>query len=127
MNRFVALAIALAVVGTAAVAQQKKVFRCEVNGKVSYADAPCKDGAEVAADDARTDAQRKAAREAVVREDKLSQQMARERKAAEAAAAKQGAAHIPHSAAEEAAKAQPTAKKKKPDKNRVATKPAAQS
>jgi len=127
MNQLIALAVALTVVGTAAVAQQKKVFRCEVNGKVSYADAPCKDGAEVAADDARTDAQRKAAREAVAREDKLTQQMARERKAAEAAAARQGAAHIPHSAADEAAKAQPTAKKKKPEKKRVATKPAAQS
>ncbi len=107
-------------------AAQKKVFRCEVNGKVSYADAPCKDGTELAADDARTDAQRKAARDAVVREDKLTQQMARERKAAEAAAAKQGAAHIPHSAADEAAKAQPTSKKKKPEKKRVATKSAAQ-
>ena len=128
MNRFVALAIALAVVGTGAAAQQKKVFRCEVNGKVSYADAPCKDGAEIAADDARTDAQRKAAREAVAREEKLTQQMARERRATEVAAAKQGAAHIPHSAADEAAKAQPTAKKKKrTEKKRVATKPAAQS
>ena len=118
------LAVLLCLAGPAAA--QKKVFRCEVNGKVSYADAPCKDGAEVAADDARTDAQRKAAREAVAREDKLTQQMARERKAAEAAAAKQGAAHIPHSAADEAAKAQPKAKKK-PEKKRVATKPAAQS
>jgi hypothetical protein len=127
MNRFIALAVALAFVGSAAVAQQKRVFRCEVNGKVSYADAPCKGGAEVAADDARTDAQRKAAREAVAREDKLTQQMARERQAAEAAAAKQGAAHIPHSAADEAAKAQPTPKKKKSGKKRVATKPATQS
>jgi hypothetical protein len=108
-------------------AAQKKVFRCELNGKISYADAPCKDATEVAADDARTEAQRKAARDALAREDKLTQQMARERKAAEAAAAKQGAAHIPHSAADEAAKAQPTAKKKKkPEKKAVAAKPAAQ-
>jgi hypothetical protein len=117
------LAALLCVAGPAAA--QKKVFRCEVNGKVSYADAPCKEGAEVAADDARTEAQRKAARDAVVREDKLTQQMARERQAAEAAAAKQGAAHIPHSAADEAAKAQPTPRKK-PEKKRVVTKPAAQ-
>jgi hypothetical protein len=118
------LAALLCVAGPAAA--QKKVFRCEVNGKVSYADAPCKEGAEVAADDARTEAQRKAARDAVVREDKLTQQMARERQAAEAVAAKQGAAHIPHSAADEAAKAQPTPRKKKPEKKRVVTKPAAQ-
>ncbi len=118
------LAAVLCLAGPAAA--QKKVFRCELNGKVSYADAPCKDATEVAADDARTETQRKAARDAVVREDKLAQQMARERRAAEAAAAKQGPAHIPHSAADEAAKAQPTPTKKKPAKKRVVTKPAAQ-
>lgn len=113
-----AATVCLAAAGPATA--QKKVYRCEVSGKVTYADAPCKDGAEVAADDARTEAQRKAARDAVVREDKLTQQMARERRAAEASAAKQGAAHIRHSAAEEAASAVPSAsKKKKPIKKRV--------
>jgi hypothetical protein len=126
MNRFIALFMVLTAAAGGALAQPHKVFRCEVNGKVTYADAPCKNGAEVAADDARTEAQRKAAREAVAREDKLTQQMARERKATEAAAARQGAAHIPHSAAVEAASAVPSSTKSKPAKKRVTPKPAAQ-
>lgn len=117
------LASLLGLAGPAAA--QKKVYRCELHGKISYSDAPCKDGAEVAADDARTDAQRKAAREAVAREDKLAQQMARERKDAEAAAARQGAAHIPHSPVAGAASAVPSSTKKKAAR-KAAAKPAAQ-
>jgi hypothetical protein len=119
-----ALTALLCLAGPAAA--QKKVYRCEVGGKVSYTDSPCKDAAEVAADDARTEAQRKAARDAVVREDKLAQQLARERRAAEAAAGRQGAAHIPHSAADEAASAVPSSPKNKPAKKRIVAKPATQ-
>lgn len=126
MRTTIALGIVLLLAAGAAPAQQKKVFRCEAGGKVTYADAPCKDGAEVAADDARTDAQRKAARQAVAREEKLAEQMARERRASEAASARQGAAHIPHSAAEKAASAVPSSMKNKPAKKRVVVKTASQ-
>jgi hypothetical protein len=120
-----ALTALLCLAGPAAA--QKKVYRCDVGGKVSYTDSPCKDAAEVATDDARTEAQRKAARDAIAREDKLTQQMGRERRAAEGAAGRQGAAHIPHSAAAEAASAVPSSSKDKPARKRgVVAKPTAQ-
>jgi hypothetical protein len=124
MNRktlLLATALLLAVVG--APAQGKKVYRCEIAGKVTYADAPCKDAAEVQADDSRSDAQRKAAQDTVQREQKLADKMQRDRLAAEQRAARQGAAHIPYTAADRAASA-PHAKeadknkKKKPAKKK---------
>ena len=73
----------------AADAASPKVFRCGPDGR-TYSQTPCKDGYEVDAADARSVEQRKAAEEAVKREEKLADKMARERRAAEAAAAKQG-------------------------------------
>ena len=105
-----AMTVSLAAAGAAYA--QKKVYRCEAGGKVTYGDAPCKDAAEVKADDARTEVQRKAAQDVVLREDKMADKLARERLAAEKAAARQGPAHVPYSAADRAASA-PGADKKK--------------
>jgi Domain of unknown function (DUF4124) len=118
MIRAFACTLGLLLAAAAAPAQQKTVFRCEAGGKVTYADAPCKGGAEVATDPTPSEAQRKAAREAVLREEQMAEKMARERHAAEAAAGRQRAAHIPHSAAEKAASvpAKPEGKKKKAKK-----------
>jgi hypothetical protein len=104
MNRCALLVAAVALSIAAGGAQaQKKVYRCEVGGKVTYADAPCKDGVDVKADDARSDTQRKAAQDVVKREAAMADQLGRERRAAEREAARQGAAGIPHSAARKAA------------------------
>jgi hypothetical protein len=94
-----------------AIAQNKKVFRCEdINGRVTYSDEACKGGKELANTDERSAEQRKAAADVAQREEKLADKMTRERVAGEKAARPAGAALIPHSAAEKAAKAQPTAK-----------------
>jgi hypothetical protein len=101
-------------------AQNKKVYRCEdAAGRVTYSDEACKGGAELKNDDARSDEQRKAAADTAKREDQLTQKLARERRLAEKSAGAAGVALIPYSAAEKAAKEQPsgkkmTAKKKKP-------------
>jgi hypothetical protein len=97
---------------------QKKVYRCEVGGKVSYGDAPCKGGAEVAVDDARSDADRKAARDAAQREKQMTDQAVAERRAADAKAPRQVAGHIAYSDAEKAAAA---ASSPKPPAKRKAT------
>lgn len=113
-------ALALGLVLGPALAQGKKVYRCEAGGKVLYADAPCKDAAEVAADDTRTKDQRDAAAEVVKREEKLADKMARERLAAEAAAARQGPVIIPNAAARAAsAPAGKKPAKKKPASSRT--------
>jgi Domain of unknown function (DUF4124) len=96
--------LSLLLLGGSALAQ-KKVYRCEAGGKVSYGDAPCKGGAEVAADDPRSEADRKAARDAVQREKQLTEQASAERRAAEAQAPRQVAGHIAYSDAEKAAAA----------------------
>jgi hypothetical protein len=94
-----------------ALAQNKKVFRCEDDrGRVTYSDEACRGGKELANADERSAEQRKAAADVAQREEKLADRLTRERVAAEKAARPAGAAHIPHSAADEAAKAQPTAK-----------------
>jgi Domain of unknown function (DUF4124) len=105
MNRPIAAALTILVLASAsaAVAQSKKVYRCEEGGRVVYGDAPCKAAVEVKADDKRSDAERAAAREAVQRERKLVQQQKSEREAAEASAAGQGYGHVPHTAAQKAA------------------------
>jgi hypothetical protein len=101
-------------------AQNKKVYRCEdASGRVTYSDEACKGGAELKNDDARSDEQRKAAGDAVKREEKLGDKLARERRAAEKSQPKSAAARIPYSAAEKAAKESSVdkksmAKKKKP-------------
>jgi hypothetical protein len=97
---------------------QKKVYRCEVAGKVSYGDAPCKGGAEVAVEDARSEADRKTARAAVQREKQLTDQATAERRAADAKAPQQVAGHIAYSDAEKAAAA---ASSPKPPPKRKAT------
>jgi hypothetical protein len=123
IRKTLVFAAALLLAASGAQAQGKKVYRCEVGGKVTYADAPCKDGAEIKADDSRSDAQRKAAQDAVQREEKMADKMQRERLAAEQRAARQGVARIPYTAAERAASA-PSAKdgdknkKRKPAKKK---------
>jgi hypothetical protein len=105
MNRTVAAALTLVLLTGAgtALAQSKKVYRCEEGGRVTYGDAPCKAAVEIKADDKRSDAERAAARETAQRDRKLAQQMKSEREAAEAGAAGQGYGHIPNSAAQKAA------------------------
>ena len=93
-------------------AQNKKVYRCEdAAGRVTYADEACRGGAELKNDDARTDEQRKAASDVAKREERLADKLARDRRAAEKLVRPTGAALIPHSAAEQAAKEQPSNKK----------------
>jgi len=93
-------------------AQNKKVYRCEdAAGRVTYSDEACRGGSELKNDDARTDEQRKAAADVVKREDQMAQKLARERRAAEKLAGPAGAALIPYSAAEKAAKETPSGKK----------------
>ncbi len=108
-----ALLLAASAAGTAS----QKVFRCGPDGRV-YSQTPCKDGYEVNADDQRSAEQRKAAEDAVKREEKLADKMTRERQAKEAAAAKQGASVIVNPAAAKpaasAASATATKKKRKP-------------
>jgi hypothetical protein len=114
------LAAALLLALQPALAQNKKVFRCEDDrGRITYSDEACKGGKELANTDERSVDQRKAAAEVAQREEKLADKLTRERVAAEKAARPGGAARIPHSAAEEAAKAQPTAKSPKKKKKTV--------
>lgn len=107
---FVAAALLLAV--QPLLAQNKKVYRCEAaSGRVTYSDEACKGGAELKNDDARTDEQRKAAADVAKREERLADKLARDRRAAEKLPGPTGAAVIPYSAAEKAAKEQPGSKK----------------
>lgn len=93
-------------------AQNKKVFRCEdVTRRVTYSDEACKGGAELKNDDARSDEQRQAAADVAARQERFADKLTRERRAAEKAAPRPAAAHITHSAAEKAAKEQPSGKK----------------
>ena len=70
-----------------------KVYRCGPDGRI-YSQTPCKDGYEINAADQRSAEQRRAAEDGVKREEKMAEKMAKERKANEAAAARQGAATI---------------------------------
>jgi hypothetical protein len=106
---FAVAGLALLLAGPAALAQ-KKVYRCEAGGKVTYGDSPCKGGAEVAVDDARSDADRKAARDAVQREKHATDQAAAERRVADAKAPRQVAGHIAYSDAVKAAASAPSPK-----------------
>jgi Domain of unknown function (DUF4124) len=106
------IAAALMLAAQPVLAQNKKVYRCEeASGRVTYSDEACKGGVALNNDDARSDDQRKAAADAVKREEKLGDKLARDRRLAEKSAPKSGAALIPYSAAEKAAKEQPSSKK----------------
>jgi Domain of unknown function (DUF4124) len=101
-------------------AQNKKVYRCEdAAGRVTYSDEACKGGAELKNDDARSDEQRKAASDVAKREERLADKLARDRRAAEKLAGPTGTAVIPYSAAEKAAKEQPSTKKTTVKKKKV--------
>ncbi len=105
-------------------AQNKKVYRCEdAAGRVTYSDEACKGGAELKNDDARSDEQRKAASDVAKREERLADKLARDRRAAEKLAGPTGAAVIPYSAAEKAAKEQPSAKKTTAKKKKIKAPP----
>ncbi len=114
------IAAALLLAAQPLLAQNKKVYRCEeASGRVTYSDEACKGGVALKNDDARSDDQRKAAADAVKREEKLGDKLARDRRSAEKSAPKPSAALIPYSAAEKAAKEspadkKPATKKKKP-------------
>ena len=115
-------AAALLLAAQPLLAQNKKVYRCEdAAGRVTYSDEACKGGAELKNDDARTEQQRKAAADATQREQKLGDKLARERLVAEKSAPKAGAALIPYSAAEKAAKEPPVAKKSTAKKKKIKT------
>ena len=98
IHRASVLLTTLLLTAGAAEAASQKVFRCGPDGR-SYSQTPCKDGSEVNTDDTRSVEQRKAAEDNVKREEKMADKMARERRAAEAAAAKQGPAIIGNPAA----------------------------
>lgn len=103
-----------------ALAQNKKIYRCEdAAGRVTYSDEVCRGGTELKNSDERSADERKAAADVAKREEALADKLARERRAAEKAGPSGGTAHIPHSAAEEAAKAKPTAKT--PSKKKIVT------
>jgi hypothetical protein len=109
-SRIIILAL-LAACGAAGVQAQTKsqqVFRCGPDGR-TYSQTPCKDGKEVDVADPRSAEQQRAAAQGVKREQAMTEKMARERQAREAAAAKQGATHIPYPAAIKAAAPPPAA------------------
>ena len=111
-TKLVVAGAVLALIAHGAVAQNKKIFRCEdANGRVTYSDEVCRGGLELKNADERSAGQRDAAAGIVKREEAMATKMARERRAAEKTAASSGAAHIPHSAAEQAAQDKPAAKK----------------
>jgi hypothetical protein len=97
------LFLSLMCLANAALAQQS-VYRCTVNGQTVYSQTACKAGTAVAVDDARTEAQRRAAAEAQKKEEKRLQAAARDREVREKRSAKLQAAHIPYREAQEAAK-----------------------
>lgn len=102
-------------------AQNKQVYRCEgPSGRVSYSDEPCKGGVALANDDARSNEQRKAAADVATREERLANKLTGDRRQAEksAGSSSSGPALIPYSAAEKAAKEQPTVKKKRAPKKK---------
>jgi hypothetical protein len=103
-----ALMAACAAVGVQAQTKSQQVFRCGPDGR-TYSQTPCKDGQAVDVADPRSAEQQRAAVQAVKREQALTEKMARERQAQEAAAAKQGANHIPYPAAIKAAAPPPAA------------------
>ena len=121
MNAKTLIAAAMMLLATQPLlAQNKKVYRCEdATGRVTYSDEACKGGAELKNDDARTDEQRKAAADSAKREEQLAQKMARERRVAEKSAGTAGVALIPYTAAEKAAKEQPSVKKSTTKKKKV--------
>lgn len=105
------LALLLALAAAQALAQNKKVYRCEdTSGRVTYSDEACKGGAELKNADERSPDQRKAAADVAKREENLADKLTRERRTAEKTAQPAGAALIPHSAAEKAAADKPRAK-----------------
>ena len=110
----VLLATLVLAAGSAAAASQK-VFRCGPDGRI-YSQTPCKDGYEAKADDARSAEQRKAAEELAKRDEKLAEQMRRERQAKEAAAAKQGAVTVGNPSPASPAASAVALKKKRPPK-----------
>ena len=92
------LTAALIWLAPAVTAYATKVYRCGPDGRI-YSQTPCKDGYEVNAADKRSNDQRKAAEDSVRREEQMTEKMARERQANEAAAARQGAITIANPAA----------------------------
>jgi hypothetical protein len=121
------IAIALACMASIAHAQTKaqKVFRCGPDGRI-YSQTPCKDGATVEVADPRSTEQQRAAAQANQREQAQNEKAARERHANEVAAAKQGAAHIPYTAAIKAAAPASAASAPGKGKKKAKAKPAAQ-
>jgi len=104
MKLKILIATAFALTALAAHAQPKAqtVFRCGPDGRI-YSQTPCKDGTAVDVADPRSADQQRAAAQAAQKQQAQNDKDARARQAQEAAAAKQGAAHIPYTAAIKAA------------------------
>lgn len=110
-NLIAALLVSLLAL-TPALAQNKKVYRCEnAAGRVTYSDEACRGGVALKNSDERSDSERDAAADVARREEALAAKLTRERRAAEKAAPSGGVAHIPHTAAERAAQDKPSGKK----------------
>lgn len=81
------IALLLAALVITAPCFAETVYRCGPEGR-EYSATPCADGKALQLDDSRTPAQQRDAQAAAHREAKQAEQMARERKAREAAAVK---------------------------------------
>lgn len=119
---FVSLGVAASWAGADGPSQ--KVYRCGPDGRV-YSQTPCKDGYEVAADDARSAEQRKAAEATLKSDTKATERMTREREAKERVAARQGPAIIADSS--RAPPVSPAASAPKKKNKRPISKPSPQT
>jgi hypothetical protein len=108
---------ALLVVGlaaaTAAALAQDRVYRCGADGR-EYSKSPCPGGKVVDVADPRSQSQRREAEVAAQRQTRLGDQLARERRARDAAAAGQKAAGITGRAGKSSETEKSHAKKRKP-------------
>ena len=75
-------------------AQAQKVYRCGPDGR-EYSQTPCKDGQAIDVADPRSAADQKAARDVAAREERMADELTRERHAREAAAEKKAPAVKP--------------------------------
>ncbi len=103
-----------------------KVYRCGPDGR-EFSQIPCKEGRPVDSADERSGTQQRDAQAVAASQTQLARKLEAERKAREAAAAKQGPAGIKAAAAPEAASATKGRKKKRgADSDEAGTSTAAQ-
>jgi hypothetical protein len=110
------LALMVCAMAAGATQAQERVYRCGS----SYSQQPCATALVVDVDDARSDAQRRAAMQVAARDQQTADTLARERRQRDAAAGRQGAAHIgPPRAASAPEKTVRTKSPRKPDGRRT--------